>query len=449
VAFGLLAAGPAQATDAAAPQLARVSLRVGADAVDAAFSFDAPVRELTFARNPRGGARDDWRVADARFVLVHERGADRLRRLDGGTFSTAALTAPLRFEPFEDDYSAFSRFGDGGLLVHSGRFHACSEACPAGHDVARSFAIEAPGDATILLAGRPLRARADWTDRGDGTFVYIGPPRAGESQAFAAVVDATLPADLRARLDATLPALLAYYRDRIGVPSPWPRPRLFVSFDATPRADGRFGSKGGVLDGIVAMHVYGAGWRDAAASDALREPLAWFFAHEAAHLFQGRPRARDPSTWWIHEGGAEAFAYLAMRELDPAAFASTERRVAQAAADCARGLEAGPLADAHARGATSLHYTCGLVMQVALSRALHASARRAPGPDLFGLWARFLVLVDNGAPWTSATFLDTVRDAGLGELAGRLQRLLTTRIEAPQAFVAALLAARPSPAPKP
>jgi hypothetical protein len=88
-------------------------------------------------------------------------------------------------------------------------------------------------------------------------------------------------------------------------------------------------------------------------------------------------------------------------------------------------------------------------MQVALSRALHASARRAPGPDLFGLWARFLVRVDTGAPWTSATFLDTVRDAGLGELADRLQRLLTTRIEAPQAFVAALLAASPSPAPKP
>lgn len=342
---------------------------------------------------------------------------------------------PIRFEPFEEDYAPFARFGDGGLLLHTGRFHACAGGCPrdaSGNEGPWRVTIDA-GDAAILHDGARHRGRAAWNDGDAGAIVYIG-AWSDAAGAPNAIVDPTLPDVVRDPLDA-LPALLDFYAQRLGAPGA--RPLLLVSYDPSPRADGRFGTKGGVLQRVVYMNVYGAGWRDEKKSALLREALPWFFAHEAAHLFQEAERGRDPAHWWIHEGGAEAFAWLAVRALYPASDAMRDRRVAEASKTCAEGLARGPLATAHTRGQTSLHYACGLVAQLALAAALEA---RGAG-DLFALWRGYLARVRRGEAWSAATFLREARDRGLDAEASRIEALLETPLTRPRDAVDALLEA--------
>src|SRR5690606_5925767 len=140
--------------------------------------------------------------------------------------------------------------------------------------------------------------------------------------------------------------------------------------------------------GQVFMHFYGPGWNEPDRADWLRRWMPWFFAHEAAHLFQQYERNADPAASWIHEGGAEAFAYLALQGMPGSGIPRDflDEKLEQAASACAEGLKQGSLADAQADGRFHNHYECGLLMQPALhapageeiADQLHMLATRQP-----------------------------------------------------------------------
>ena len=83
------------------------------------------------------------------------------------------------------------------------------------------------------------------------------------------------------------------------------RPELYVSIDARPRKDGNESTQGGTLPGQILMHFDGETARKRISGGS---PfwLDWFFAHEAAHLFQQDKAGGligDDEAEWIHEGG--------------------------------------------------------------------------------------------------------------------------------------------------
>src|SRR5690606_7894301 len=162
-------------------------------------------------------------------------------------------------------------------------------------------------------------------------------------------------------LENLLPALMDHFAQRLQAPAE--KPMLFASHDPGSD-DGRYGSKGGTLPGQVFMHFYGAGWDDPDRAGWLRRWMPWFFAHEAAHLFQQYERSADPAASWIHEGGAEAFAYLALQGMPGSGIPGDflDEKLEQAASACAEGLKHGSLADAQADGRFHNHYECGLLM---------------------------------------------------------------------------------------
>jgi hypothetical protein len=261
--------------------------------------------------------------------IVHEEGRDIVRRQDGQAFSEASFELPARFVVFDADYAPFSPFTDGGVLIHSGRFHACAVECPKdaqGNDQPWRFSLEPPAE----------------------------------------------------------------------------KPMLFASHDPGSD-DGRYGSKGGTLPGQVFMHFYGAGWDDPDRAGWLRRWMPWFFAHEAAHLFQQYERSADPAASWIHEGGAEAFAYLALQGMPGSGIPGDflDEKLEQAASACAEGLKQGSLADAQADGRFHNHYECGLVMQLALHAAVVEASQGRQG--LFDLWRSYIERTGAGAPWSVDT----------------------------------------------
>src|SRR4030095_5929397 len=125
---------------------------------------------------------------------------------------------------------------------------------------------------------------------------------------FIAVIDAALPERIRAQLLAQLPEFMHLFSGKLGaLPT---RPMLFVSYDAShPKGWGRHG---GVLPGQVFIHFYGGKWPAEMEKPEFPDDLAWHFAHEAAHMYHRRTGTESGDDW-ITEGGAEAFAALALR----------------------------------------------------------------------------------------------------------------------------------------
>lgn len=404
--FAAVAEPPAQTASALLPAIALE--RDGEDwRVD--YAFEAPVREMRFMRTDAKGNRATmWTPDDEDFAIVLEEGEEVVRRRDGETFDHAAFRMAPRYVPLDKDYAPFSPFGDGGLLIHTGRFFACAPRCEEdGESPVWPFTVEAPGT-RVLYAGRVHEDRAEFAERDSGTNIYVGAAEPVENSHVLAVIDAKFPALVRAMLEETFPKLMDFYAQRLGaLPQ---KPMMFASNDEA-HPGGGFGRQGGTLPGQVFMHLYGR-QPEQANPRAGAEAMRGFFAHEAAHLYQHYEAGRDDANAWLHEGGADAFALLALRDLGLLDEASDKAQVEQALQQCDRGLASMALNESAAKGAFDNYYRCGLLMHLAVDAA--ARRQSAGSCDLFCVWRAFLERVDAGADWSAETFYATV-----DELAGR------------------------------
>jgi hypothetical protein len=142
------------------------------------------------------------------------------------------------------------------------------------------------------------------------------------------------------------------------------------------------------------------------------DSLAWHFAHEAAHLLQRQIFTRDDADAWIHEGGAEAFAALILRERDPAAVRSM---IDKAGPKCASDRKEASVRDAIKAGRFDAAYSCGLLLNLAIDAAVR---RTSPGTDgLFAVWRDYIARTEAGAPRDGEAFFAAIAQAGGPEIA--------------------------------
>ncbi|NHK28653.1 hypothetical protein FF098_012105 [Parvularcula flava] len=401
---------------------------VDADTMRVTYRLARPAPGLAFRRVTDGQRAERWVPLDDGFVLNHGGERDYVQRRDGELFTEIAFDIPATFIRLPQDYSPFMPYKDGGLLIHSGRFQACVRSCGIVEE-GTVFPMQLiPGEGQhIILDGEVLTGPVSWDDKDDGTMVYLGAAEPIETDYVVAVVDQALPDDLSSALDELFPELMVFYTGKLGALED--QPMLFAALDRHTEPDGNpssnsYSNQGGVLPGQVFMHMSGDGWLETA---EVRGPqivgfVSWFFAHEAGHLYQrGAGREFDLKVAWIHEGGADAFAALAMEELDAAPAEYIAQRKQQAIDNCLLGLADGDLRTAQDRGAFNLYYECGMVMQLAADRAI--KARSGGAQDLFTLWGVYLTRVKDGAPWAEETFLPLI-----GEMAGAETQAFAARI---------------------
>lgn len=368
-----------------------------------------PATRLVFARSPDASRTEDW-LTGPEFEIVRTEDVEVLRRRDGAAFDAVTVRVPPRYRDLPLDYAPFSPFGDGGMLFYSGRLFACPETCT--DDQAWTFHVSAPAGSNVLVNGELHPGTASWTDSGQGMNVYVGASQPVASEALVAVIDEALPAVIRDQLVSELPAFMDRFAARLGVlDAP---PMLFASWD-TSGADGRYGRQGGTLPGQVFIHFHGSFWTQEMARGGFADGLSWHFAHEAAHLYQRQTYTQAPEGYWIHEGGAEAFAALAILESRPEQAASIEAVVAAARTECAERLAGRSIRQALSEGDTRVPYACGLVVNLALHQAL---LREAPWTDgLYAVWRDYVQSVRGLDQLTQTHFLDAVSGIGGEQLA--------------------------------
>ena len=400
------------------------------------FSVTVPTTRLKLIRTPDDSRRHRWNLNDDEFVLVHDSGSDWIRRRDDALFSEVTAVVPATYVPLPKEYAPFSPYQDGGLLIFTGRYHACSGQCS--DDAPDTMGpwkmrLTPPTGASLIVNGTVYDGLATWLDTGAGTKVYVGPAQPAETDDFVALVDSALPQRIRTRLNTLLPALMAYYAERLEPPRQ--KPMLFASYD--PDYPDGSGHQGGTLPGQVFVHFYGTGWSDRDPPGDTNDPhyteetIAFFFAHEAAHLFQGQDRVRpENDIAWIHEGGADALALLALMDLAPVAQEYLKSRKRNAFDDCASGLGSQTLDEAAAAGDYQYHYSCGMLMNLAIDAALRRASNGQRG--LFDFWSTFLDRVKVQADWTQENFLNVLRADDEHQTAAFLQSLTDERQARPR-----------------
>lgn len=396
------------------------------------YSLTQPATALTLIRDSGGTRQNRWRLPDPDFEFFDDGEREIIRRKDGASFDRVSVIESTRYSAPAKGYLSFARFSDGGLLIYTGEFHACEGACLEDSDISDGpwrITID-PGEKTrMIVKGAVKNGKATFTDAGDGTKVYVGNAEIIEDSSLLAVIDPGLPPAIKSKLDTLFPPLMEYFGNKL-----WPlreKQMLFVSWDVPGTEKGAH-SKGGTLPGQVFIHFEGAQIPEQTASEDYPYFLSWFFAHEAGHLHQRYRDAQfDESESWIHEGGADALAYTALKNLNAASEGYLLKRLTKAKQNCAAALNEGRLRDAAERNAFQAYYDCGVLMHLAAAR----SAERNSGADLFSLWREYIGRIESGAPWTASTFVSVVADLGDAETAALIETMATQDIENPAAFL--------------
>lgn len=357
-----------------------------------------PVEQLAFKRNPNRSRADRWKAISAQYQIVHKRGTDLVRRLDGKLFSETTFALTPSYTPLPKEYAPFSPFSDGGMLIHSGRFFACPEVCESKHKEWQ-ISLVAPERDTIILNGNAERGRVEWWDDKSGRKIYVGPQQPDSSELFISVIDPALPEDLKSQLHQFLPLLFTEYAKYLH--QPVGKPMLFASYDASH--EGGQGRQGGVLPDQIFMHWYGKNTDSRTGG----KDVLWFFSHEVAHLFQGTSGQMEESGHaWIQEGAAEYMAGLVMKSLIPETAAWVDARFSGVETPCLNGLKEASLLRAAEGGRHWLYYTCGLFIHDAIARKARDFNESV---TYFDIWASFRKRVEAGETASFEVFMRSLQ----------------------------------------
>jgi hypothetical protein len=375
-----------------------------------------PAQKLAFDRHEGRRRSAIWRT-DRDFQIAGTEDEEILRRLDGGTFAEVHVAVPPAYGT--GDYGPFMPFGDGSILFYTGGLLACAEACP--ENPRWSMRLSAIGWSHILAKREWMARQATWTESGDGCLVYVGSTRPVETADMITVLDGALPAAVRSQLLTQTPKFTRYFAQRLGELRR--KPMIFASYDASyAHGWGREGGAPAECEQIFS-HFYGKGWTEEMAKPEFANELAWHFAHEAAHLYQ-RVQISDRDAW-IHEGGAEAFAAIALRASGDAESAYVASRLAMAEKECADKLAGRTIREALDAREVKVGYSCGLLLDMAIDAA---AKRDSPASDgLFTVWRAFIARTAGNVTVSERDFLDSIASVGGADLATAVQRTITAK----------------------
>jgi hypothetical protein len=282
----------------------------------------------------------------------------------------------------------------------------------------------------LRLVNEPDRGAIDLEQ---GTYIYIGHRQPVETSALLAIIDNAAPAWLRAHLEDSMAEMFAYLKDRLG-PLDVEKPSLLATFRTLDGGSVSFG--GGVVATQLVIDM-GLGV-EVSDTPGARLFLARFFAHEAVHLWNnGRVTHRNGDQAWMHEGGANALAWLGLLDLELTDRQRVKSLFESAARDCAESLASGPLVDAGRRGDFQAYYDCGAMMALATHGAM---AQR--NLDLFDFWRLLMDTALRGdGSYDESDYITVLSDHGSTALAELIPAFVQSGHENALGEIATLLIA--------
>ncbi|WP_287831062.1 hypothetical protein [Idiomarina sp.] len=379
----------------AASEISAVIIKSPAGSWSVSYTSDTPVASISFQRSPDSSRVKRWKTKSGDFKVFKVNDYETVRRVDGKLFTQVEFELTPTYTHLPKDYAPFSPFTDGGMLFHSGRFFACPDLCDDSLNEWHIRIRAAKGD-NIIVNGVVYTGEASWVDSDSGQKVYVGKREPIQSENFVSLIDAGLPAPLKELMSQNLPKILSYFATRMGALNF--RPSLYASYSQS--SDGRYGNQGGTLPRQIFMHWYG----EKAIEKLDQNATFWFFAHEVAHLYQGRAgNVEALADAWLHEGSAELFASISYSEIhgNHKIYLS---KMEKAKENCLSSFGTETNYRKVALTNSKVHYSCGLLIFDTLNNELDER-----NSNVFLLWKAFNSAVAKGKPATAETFVEVIK----------------------------------------
>lgn len=377
------------------------------------YTLNTPSDRLVFIRNPDSSRTTRWLPKNSDIEIIYNTVEQQeiVHSKTGKPISKVSFLLTPTYKHLGKDYAPFSPFSNGGNAFHSGRLFACANTCKDEYNE-WPITLKVPSGEHIVLNGKVVSGSASWVDKNNGRQVYVGKQQPIITDSAVALIDPALPESIQAKLKNDMPKIMAYFSHSLN-PLAAEKPMLFASY---AMVDGH-SSQGGTLPNQIFMHWNRNDLDKRAENSDFANKTLWFFAHEAAHLFQPGNTdgvSENDEQSWLHEGSADYFAALAMNYLYEDANSYVKRRITHAFESCTQGLTQSTLANAYRKGHFNLYYSCGMVIHRAIDSVVQ---QKTLGEEsLFTVWKRLQKAVSRGMPPGTATFLALLEPYNAPEL---------------------------------
>lgn len=393
------------------------------------------VKRIGFRRNPSDMRTKRWFAISPDFEVVVDNGKEYIQRIDGGAFKNVSLRLTATYAHIGKDYAPISPYSDGGALVHSGRLFACDDVC---NDAVNKWPITVtvPENEFVIVNGQVYKDRVSWVDQNSGANIYIGAQKPTEEERFVSVIDKALPNKLKTAINQQIPALMQYFEQKLGKVN-GVKPMLYASYSNKPGQD----SQGGTFLSQIFMHWDMDNLEKRVQNEHFFNNTLWFFSHEVAHFYQRTQQNEklygDYQHAWLHEGGAEYFASLAVTDLFKEQQSFVALNTDKHLKHCINGLAKTSLLEAAKSGQHKLYYSCGFLIH----RMIDEETKQISNGQytIFDVWLRFRELVEQGNKVGTDTFWLAVSSFVSKDAINQLKKLTTEKIDSPDTYMQTML----------
>lgn len=333
------------------------------------YKTDRPVYELVFDRSVNLFRTENWKPLSPDIHIAQKHSKEVIT--SHSSFREASFEFQSYFKRTPKDYEFFRLFSDGSVVMYTGHFNIYAEG------VQNNFSFQQLSSERIVLNGKVHSTPISSVDLDErGTYVYFGNLVPLESSHFTAILDPNLPQNILKNLNTHLSQIFDYYVEKTGVSIPF-TPFIFLSFDENSSGCGK---GGGTLPGLIQMHLTGKCWHKMD-EDAFAQ-LIRFFAHEAAHIWNGQLFPYVSGDMWMHEGGADAFSYIILHDkiLKKSRFEYHKRKAYE---ECLNHLNARPLRMVTEDPEYMTYYKCGSILAFMTGAAVN---KQNPSDGVFTFW---------------------------------------------------------------
>jgi len=343
------------------------------------------VDHIAFQRQSNFDRRKLYKLDESKFKWDKAGNVLLIRSIDGSKFNSLELTFSSYYDHIQKDYTHNLRYSDGSVLLYTNHIALGANIIedksisPIGASFhGTQFHFYGPKQ-NIIFLGNVFSEKAQWDLQGEGTYVYFGNIVPIETDNMIAIVDPILPKWAWKNTQKYFPKLFDYYEKKTGQSLNF-KPVVFFNYG---EIDGDYSNySGGTLDGLVQLTINGKRWKKE--NEEQFNMLFHFLAHEAAHFWNGQMFAfEDQKHSWMHEGGADTFANIAMLEFNLINATQMMKKFEDSTNSCLLNKNNESLEQAAELWLYRNYYTCGATMALASHLAIKA---KNPNKSVFDVW---------------------------------------------------------------
>lgn len=381
------------------------------------YQLDRPQSALIFSRSIGDYRASDWRS------LIKGVGIKRVGGFDAIISDQARKDFSFTFTPSElqlnGDYTPFIKFSDGGVALFTGQF----ELLPIKNETAikalngnlHNYVGRQYNCEVLIKSEKPKIFKGQVyfdsvVDRffGGGEYVFVGNSKITRGKSFIGVLDSDLPDWVTNRFDSDLESIfnglnLLFSRDLPHTPT------VLFAFHGLEKL-GISNAGGAIGNGLLVLESEGSLYKKQ--NERAHSYLLWFFAHEAAHLYQHKNSyyLHQLPDRWIYEGGANAIANYLLDDQSLTAQKTLSERKADAVNKCVKYLDSGKLIAQAVYHPSRAHYYCGEVFSYITDAAL-------PNHSYFDFWDALVSqeVDQENTPTGTELYFKTMAELGASE----------------------------------